>query len=138
MDIKTFSQILREHREEAGISVLDLADHLRLSKDVILELERGEYLPASLDVFRRSYLRQYAQKVGLPLVDVDHFFLTLGVVGVNQRVPKQKFHYDHPHQHRRVLRWTTLSFIVLMLVLVLIWAFWQHADPTPVEVITHG
>ena len=56
---------LREARETLGISVDEVAHELRLSREVILSLDEGDYDKLGAPVFVRGHLRSYARLLGL-------------------------------------------------------------------------
>ncbi len=62
---ESFGSWLKKHREGVDIRLEQVAEHTKISRDILqaIEEERSEDLPAS--VFVRGFLRQYARFVGL-------------------------------------------------------------------------
>ena len=64
-DTRQFGPVLREAREKAGLSVVDIANALKVTERTVdaLEAERYEELPPR--PYIRGYVRRYARLVGL-------------------------------------------------------------------------
>jgi len=72
-NLKGPGKLLIEGRTLAGFSVVDIADRLNLSEDVVEQLESDHYKGDIPDAFMRGYLRTYARLVSLdeePLIQL--------------------------------------------------------------------
>jgi cytoskeleton protein RodZ len=58
-------------REQAGMSLLQAAERLRLDVATLQALEAGQFETLGATVFVRGHLRHYAELVGLPLDEIE-------------------------------------------------------------------
>ena len=65
---------LRRAREHAGMSVLEVAEKLRLKSATVDAIEREDFDALGAAVYVRGYFNSYARLVGLPLVVVESAF----------------------------------------------------------------
>jgi len=83
---KTFGEELQRLREEAGLTLDDIAAETKISKQILSSLENGEFRFLPQKVFCRNFVVQYADVVGAdprPLADSfeaawDRFLLASG------------------------------------------------------------
>ena len=75
---ETFGPHLRAERERRGISLDSIAAQTKIRKSFLESLERGDFSkwPAG-DVFRRAYIRDYAEAIGLSPESVFGDFIRL-------------------------------------------------------------
>lgn len=81
-DIKTLlrpGDILRNGREAQKMSTQDVADHLRLRKQLVEEIEDNKFDPKVAGTFTRGYLRAYAKLVEIPEEEVIAAYYELGI-----------------------------------------------------------
>ncbi len=57
---------LKQSREKIGLTMVEVAARLNLTKSVVVYLESNNYSASSRDVFNRGYLRAYAKLLELP------------------------------------------------------------------------
>ncbi|MCL5255944.1 MAG: DUF4115 domain-containing protein [Gammaproteobacteria bacterium] len=67
--LPTSGELLKAAREAAGMTVLQVADRLRLRQQLIHELE-ADKLDGSTSTYVRGYLRAYAKLVQIPEADI--------------------------------------------------------------------
>ncbi len=60
-----FGSRLRSHRERRGISLRSIAESTKIKHSLLEALERGDVSQWPRGLFRRAYLRDYANAVGL-------------------------------------------------------------------------
>ncbi len=60
-----FGSRLRSHRERRGISLRTIAESTKIKHSLLESLERGDVSQWPRGLFRRAYLRDYANAVGL-------------------------------------------------------------------------
>ena len=65
LDKATFGPVLRAARERRGISLHALADDTKVSVDLWKDLEDNDFSRWPPRIYARTYLREYALKVGL-------------------------------------------------------------------------
>jgi len=83
---KTFGEEMQRLREEAGLTLEDIAAETKISKQILSSLENGEFRFLPQKVFCRNFVSQYADVVGVdprPLADAfeaawDRFLLASG------------------------------------------------------------
>jgi cytoskeletal protein RodZ len=75
VDAPTVGQRLKAQREKRGISLTDIAASTKISKAALLAIERDDIRQLPGGIFARSFVRSYAQALGLdPVATVDEFF----------------------------------------------------------------
>ena len=73
----TFGPVLRAARERKGITLKQLAGETKLSVELWTALEEGDLTRWPRQVFARSYIRDYADRVGLDGVEIVNEFCRL-------------------------------------------------------------
>ena len=68
--MKSPGTLLREAREERGLTLDDVAAMTRVPKPMLKHLERDRFEEYEADVFARGHLRNYAQELRLDVDDV--------------------------------------------------------------------
>ena len=63
----TFGERLRLHREERQISLAAVSEQTKIKLSLLEALERDDLSHWPLGLFGRSYIRSYAQAIGLDL-----------------------------------------------------------------------
>lgn len=127
-------EILRQARESKGLSQRDVADELRLRKQIIELLEADDYETFSTPTFIKGYLRAYAK-----LLDVDDkkLFEAYKAKGYQevQSTQMQSFSRRKKHQESdNRLMLITYAVIIIVVGLVIWW--WQDsgiASDEPVQ-----
>ncbi len=61
IDLIKIGQILKEKREEKGLTVIDISDSLCLRKSLVTAIEEGKWDMLPHEVYVRGYLKEYAQ-----------------------------------------------------------------------------
>jgi transcriptional regulator with XRE-family HTH domain len=72
-----FGGRLRQRREEQGVSLAAIAERTKIKISVLEALERNDVAQLPHGIFRRAYIRSYAEAVGLNGDVVVHEFLAL-------------------------------------------------------------
>ena len=120
-----FGQQLKQAREAAGLTVIEVADELKLTEQLINDLEASdlERLPAA--TFAVGYLRNYARLLKLPEDEMAAAF--------NQLVPRQESSLTpisgvpaQKNSHDSLVKLTSYGLLVLVIFLMLLW--WQQTD----------
>lgn len=95
---------LKEARENAGITIDQMAKRTRLSKKYIMALERCEFesLPKG-DVYQKNFIKRYLDVLDIPAASYIQQFLLEEGYGKKEE-PKQV----HPHKAKRLSRFRTL------------------------------
>jgi len=122
----TVGQLLKNARKEAGLSVEDVADHLRLTSDRIREIESDKLDAKHLTVFERGYIRTYARFVEVSADEIEAYFLSMGIIEPKQEIKPAKFEIKEISSKDKKVRTITYAMIIALLALVLIWVFWQR------------
>src|SRR5690349_4694379 len=71
----TFGPRLRQERERRHISLTSIAQNTKISRALLEALERDDVSRWPAGIFRRSFVRAYAQAIGLDPDEVVHEFL---------------------------------------------------------------
>jgi transcriptional regulator with XRE-family HTH domain len=77
LEKETFGPVLRAARERKGVSLKQLAAETKLSAELWESLEENDLTRWPKRVFARSYVRDYAMRVGLDADDVVNEFCRL-------------------------------------------------------------
>lgn len=73
----TFGPELRSQRERRGVTLESIEQTTKISRSLLVALERGDLSRWPGGLYRRSFLREYAAAIGLPsavLLDVTRHF----------------------------------------------------------------
>ena len=71
----TFGPRLRQERERRQISLTSIAENTKISRSLLEALERDDVSRWPTGIFRRSFVRSYAQAIGLDPEEVVREFL---------------------------------------------------------------
>ena len=129
--------LLRQSREQKGITTADVATHLRLKVSQIEQIEAEQWDPAVSVTFMRGYLRAYARLLKLSEKEILQNFELQTAYLRNQAKPMHSFSKKNrldAVDNRFML--ATYLLVVLLIGLFLIW-FWQThlLDSQPVSVV---
>lgn len=72
-----FGPTLRDHRERRGVTLESIATSTKISKWLFVTLERGDLSRWPTGIYRRSFFREYAAAIGVPIEATLHDFLRL-------------------------------------------------------------
>lgn len=72
-----FCLALKSAREERGITLSAIAEATKIPADLFAALERCDLRRWPTGLFRRSYFKDYARTLGLPVADACREFLRL-------------------------------------------------------------
>lgn len=72
-----FGPTLRDHRERRGVTLESIATSTKISKWLFVTLERGDLKGWPTGIYRRSFFREYAAAIGVPVEATLHNFLRL-------------------------------------------------------------
>lgn len=129
--------LLRQSREQKGLSTADVATHLRLKVSQIEQIEAEQWDPAVSATFMRGYLRAYARLLKLSEKEILQNFELQTAYLRNQAKPMHSFSKKNrldAVDSRFML--ATYLLVVLLIGLFLVW-FWQThwLDSQPVSVV---
>jgi cytoskeleton protein RodZ len=114
--------MLRQAREDAKLTIEEVADELHLVRDVIEALENGDRSKLPSRVFTLGYLKNYAKLVNLPYDDLRVAFDDIPeeqVAVLNQhRAPQIRQQVKSSNWFMRLVSWLLL---VGLLLLVFLW-----------------
>ena len=72
-----FGPTLRQHRERRGVTLESIATRTKISKWLFVTLERGDLKGWPTGIYRRSFFREYAAAIDVPVEATLHDFLRL-------------------------------------------------------------
>lgn len=134
-EAESLGQMLRQARENKGMSVEDVADQLNVDPAKIKLIESDDYDLEVLDaVFMRGYIRSYARLVELAEDDVGDRFDELGLVS-SKRKPRQKhkIKIKEISSRDKPVRLITNFVIIVLIILILIWWYSHYVANTSSE-----
>jgi len=119
-------EILREAREAKGLSVREVADQLRLRKEIIELLEADDYSTFSTATFIKGYLRAYAKLLDLDNTELFSAYKAKGFKEVEssqmQSFSRRKKHEENDN------RLMLITYVVIIIVIALVIWWWQEPD----------
>lgn len=62
---RAFGEALRRHREQSGVTIESIARQTKLGASMLNALERGDCSRWPAGIYSRSYVREYAEAIGL-------------------------------------------------------------------------
>ncbi|MBU2180790.1 MAG: DUF4115 domain-containing protein [Gammaproteobacteria bacterium] len=129
--------LLRQSREQKGLTTAEVATRLRLKTSQIEQIEAEDWDPAVSVTFMRGYLRAYARLLKLPEKEILQNFELQAAYLRNQAKPMHSFSKKNrldAVDNRFML--ATYLLVVLLIGLFLVW-FWQThiLDSQPVSVV---
>lgn len=120
-------ETLREHREQRGLSLQQVADELHLTMHFIRALEADAYEKLPGDVFARGYLRAYANLLGLDSEKMMHAFKSyVSTKDALQQNARSK--RTAKRRKDKNLPWIVFSGIAFVVVAVILWFFNANAE----------
>ncbi|MGM0906601.1 MAG: RodZ domain-containing protein [Pseudomonadota bacterium] len=126
MPSKGPGQILKEAREAKGLSQREVADQLRLRKQIIELLEADDYSTFSTPTFIKGYLRAYAKLLDLDDTELFQAYKAKGFQEV-QSSQMQSFSRRKKHQENDN-RLMLITYVVIIVVIALVIWWWQEPD----------
>ena len=132
-------KVLRDQREELGLTQAEVASKMRLSQQSIKDIEADDYSHFSAEIYVRGYIRNYASIVKLDGKPLLRAFDKMGFVDQLNQMPRTSYIASsvtktaHLHRSRRRLaQWVSYAFMGLLIALVALWWHGQsshkHAD----------
>jgi len=123
---KSPGEILREAREAKGLEQREVADQLRLRKQIIELLEADEYSTFSTATFIKGYLRSYAKLLDLDDTELFEAYKARGYKEVEssqmQSFSRRKKHEESDN------RLMLITYVVIIIVVALVIWWWQEPD----------
>lgn len=119
-------EILREAREAKGLEQREVADQLRLRKQIIELLEADDYSTFSTATFIKGYLRSYAKLLDLDDTELFEAYKARGYKEVEssqmQSFSRRKKHEESDN------RLMLITYVVIIVVVALVIWWWQEPD----------
>lgn len=135
-------KLLRDRREEMGLTQAEVASKLHLSQQSIKDIEADDYSYFSAPIYVRGYLRNYAALLDLDCKPLLRAFEEMGFVDQLNKTPRASYIASSVsrtvrlhHSRKQLARWMSYVFFALIVTLVAVW--WhgqrthQHAGLTP-------
>ncbi|MCK7459403.1 RodZ domain-containing protein [Idiomarina aminovorans] len=123
---KSPGEILKEAREAKGLSPREVADQLRLRKEIIELLEADDYSSFSTATFIKGYLRSYAKLLDLDDTELFKAYKAKGFQEVEssqmQSFSRRKKHEENDN------RLMLITYVVIIIVIALVIWWWQEPD----------
>jgi cytoskeleton protein RodZ len=134
---------LASARERLGLSLDQVADHLKLDRHMVVALEEGDYRAIGAPVFVRGFLRRYAALVGESPAEIEALYARRPEAEARPDLSKTGMHRIEPAAFRPSLG--VLPALIAALALAIAGAAWwamyskpqrQPAPVTPVPART--
>lgn len=116
---------LRLARENANLSITDIAMRLHLRNQVIESIENDNYSDAPQFVFIRGYLRAYANLMHLPAQEIIDAFDNLSIDESPTDRPVWRLSKKQVTSKDRPVRWATYFIVLCLITLV---GTWWHSQ----------
>lgn len=118
-------QLLKEAREELGLTLEDVSSRLRLRVEVLQQIEADEFDMGKLATFTRGYYRSYAKVVSVPEVKVLNALDQLGKTLIEEHDMQSFSRKTKREKHdNRIMKLTWVIFALILSMSVLWW--WQE------------
>lgn len=117
--------VLRGARKQRGLSIADIAQATKIAPHALVALERGEFerLPGGL--YRKAYLRAFAEAVGL-----DAAALAAAYAAAVEREQRSAVEVPQPAgTHRHAVRWIAVAALVLFALVFGVLSVWRGPEP---------
>ncbi|GAK85615.1 putative membrane protein [Vibrio ponticus] len=125
--------LLKQHREQAGLTQKQVADRLRLRVAIIEQIERNEFEPDQVATFTRGYLRSYAKVVnadeGEVLAALDHM---LGTQPPQEQKMKSFSRKTNREKHDSRIMALTWGIVIVIVAISSVW-WWQNQQKDDLE-----
>lgn len=127
-DMLSAGQMLKEAREKLKLTRAEVAEHIYLRTQVIIDLENDHYSQLGAEVYIRGYLRNYAKMVNLSPETVLMAFET--IYQPSKKIPIKNSLLKEPDKKRwrqkntirhRLKKITMIIVIAIGVVLAIIW-----------------
>ena len=122
-------QTLREAREARRMSVAEVAQELKISRQAVERLEQGQYDSLPGDTFARGYIRSYARLMGMDPARLALAFDRERGIEVRERSVSSIARVEPPSRSGRRLMWWSSVLIIVALVLSALW-WYETSQPT--------
>ncbi|ONM43826.1 hypothetical protein BXT89_10840 [Halopseudomonas pachastrellae] len=122
-------QTLREAREARSMSVAEVAQELKISRQAVERLEQGQYDSLPGDTFARGYIRSYARLMGMDPARLALAFDRERGIEVRERSVSSIARVEPPSRSGRRLMWWSSVLIIVALVLSALW-WYETNQPT--------
>ena len=140
---KSFGRLLREEREQRGMSLAELATRTRIRKHHLEALERDDFGALPGDVFVKGFLRSCAQTLGveadLMIADYERQRALSAEAGEGDRVVREMSRVLHVDEATRGRRRAQLASVLVVVALLAAggWWLWGRAarEPAPRTVV---
>ena len=118
-------QLLKEAREELGLTLEDVSSRLRLRVEVLQQIEADEFDMGKLATFTRGYYRSYAKVVNVPEIKVLNALDLLGKTLIEEHDMQSFSRKTKREKHdNRIMKLTWVIFALILSMSVLWW--WQE------------
>jgi len=130
-------RMLRDARENHGLSQQQVANKLNFRKTLVEEIELDKFDLNIPEAFNRGYLRNYAKLVNIAQEDVLNSYDQLGVAQ-RQCAKMQSFSKGTEKQaEHNMLMWVTYLILAVLVTATVVWWFQRPSEqPEPIAVDT--
>jgi cytoskeleton protein RodZ len=110
---------LRQKREEQRLTLEEVANQLRLSRNLIEDIEEDKVGTIPL-TYLKGYLRSYAKLVALPNIEI---FLQIETQNTSDTLTSWKIFSDQKQisSGDRIIQWITYCIVSILVLLVILW-----------------
>lgn len=131
----TPGQVLREERKKQNISLKEISRKLKINLKYLSAIEDDDYALLPAELFAKSYLRTYADMLGLDSDEIINLYEARNISDENQEVPSRSgeeyFQKLKNYISSRLSHKPTLVIIAVAVVVVLISLMISSREQTP-------
>jgi len=140
-DMLSAGQMLKEAREKLKLTRAEIAEHIYLRTQVIIDLENDHYSQLGAEVYIRGYLRNYAKIVNLSPETVLMAFET--IYQPTKKILPKKTLLKEPHQkrclHKNLIKQHVMKIAIIIVIAIgaiLVINWYGENQFTPAKLIT--
>lgn len=123
MTLEELGAALRAEREKRGLSIEDVANHLKIGARLLRALEEGDASSLPHLAYAKGFIRSYSSYLGMAAEEVNEAVCALG--GTSPAVPQPVYTPEESLAPGRSLKWLGVL-IVLALVAGGAYVAWQQ------------
>ena len=124
--------LLKQKREQLGLSQKQIADRLRLRVSIIESIDNNEFSSDLVATFTKGYLRSYAKAVGISEADVLSAYTTLDNPEPEEQTMQSFSRQTKRERHDSRIMTITWGILVVIIGISSVW-WWQNQQTSIVD-----
>jgi cytoskeletal protein RodZ len=135
---QTLADKLKKHRLEQGLTLAEVASRTKISLKYLEILEAGNYQNLPGEMYAKAWLKIYAKLLGLPTKELLFAYRVERSVTTKIKNPeiksKNKRFFNHHFLSPRLLKFTGIGLVMLILLAYLVWEINNIIAPPRVDI----